>query len=326
MTGSPNIGSTPRVWTDTELENAAQLALEEFVERRLAEPSGRYIEHLKVRRNAIVRLFKTIRGIDPSHPDPDVVREILHDEPLFDALRYVAGPPVSKDDLGILVTRKIGGLRWSNLDNDDILVAGVLQLLCRLADPWRFPWIAKARPPTLREIRSAIDGTTTLHAAQSLQTERRGHGRNVEQRLEQRLISVGFSKISGKTTDAADYTYPKHGKITQPSHYPVWQSFYGECTVYERKVDLFIALPSGRTIALEAKDSSSALNSTKRLLNDTAAKARHYQVQAGKSIISVALLSGVFKPDDLRRAQESGLYIVWAHDMDGFVDWIMAQS
>lgn len=78
-------------------------------------------------------------------------------------------------------------------------------------------------------------------------------------------------------------------------------------------------------IALEAKDSSSALNSTKRLLNDTAAKAKHYGVEAGKNIISVALLSGVFEPADLRTAQTSGLYLVWAHDIDSFIDWVKSQ-
>lgn len=75
-----------------------------------------------------------------------------------------------------------------------------------------------------------------------------------------------------------------------------------------------------------SKDSSSALNSTKRLLNDTAAKAKHYQVAAGKNVISVALLSGVFKVADLGEAQAAGLYLVWAHDLDEFVAWIGLQT
>jgi hypothetical protein len=79
-------------------------------------------------------------------------------------------------------------------------------------------------------------------------------------------------------------------------------------------------------IALEAKDSSSGLNSTKRLLNDTAAKAKHYRDEGGKNIISVALLSGVFKLSDLRAAQAAGLYLVWAHDIDGFIEWIKSQT
>lgn len=89
---------------------------------------------------------------------------------------------------------------------------------------------------------------------------------------------------------------------------------------------MFIALATGRMIALEAKDSSSALNSTKRLLNDTAAKAKHYSTEAGKNIISVALLSGVFKLSDLRAAQNAGLFLVWSHDIDNFIEWIKSQT
>jgi hypothetical protein len=326
MTSNSNTDSNPRVWTDTELKAEAQLALDEFVDRRLREPGGKYIEHLKARRKGVTRLFGTLRNIDAISPDPNIVRTILRDGELFDALRYVAGPPVSEDDLGVLVTRKVTGLRRSDWDRDDDLTAGVLKLICKLADPWRFPWIVGSRIPTAREIRSAIESTTTLHAAQSLQTERRGHGRRVEQRLEERLVELGFTKISGQTAKGGVTPYPRSGKITQPSHHPVWPNFFGECTVYGRKVDLFIALATGRMIALEAKDSSSALNSTKRLLNDTAAKARHYQEQAGKNVISVALLSGVFKLQDLRKAQTAGLYLVWAHNMDDFIGWIESQS
>ena len=298
MIASSNLSATPPLWTDAELAESAQMSLDEFVNRRLAEPGGRYVEHLRARQAAIVRLFKALRGVNAAAPDPAIVRAVVRDAELFDALRYIAGPPVSEDDIGVLVTRQIAGIRRSDLARDDTLPVDVLKLLCRLADPWRLPWIAAGQPPTARELRRAIDSTTILHACQSLQTERRGHGRNVEKRLEERLVKLGFVKISGRTTIVASSPYPRNGKITQPNHHPTWPNFYGECTVYGRKVDMFIAPATGRMIALEAKDSSSALNSTKRLLNDTAAKARHYQEQAGKNVISVALLSGVFKLED----------------------------
>ena len=79
-------------------------------------------------------------------------------------------------------------------------------------------------------------------------------------------------------------------------------------------------------IALEAKDSSSALNSVKRLNNDTAAKAKHFTTQAGLNIINVALLSGVFKVDSLIAGQQSGLYLVWSHDLDEFIEWVKSQT
>jgi hypothetical protein len=165
-------------------------------------------------------------------------------------------------------------------------------------------------------LREAIQATTTLHATQSLQTERRGHGKVVEQRLEKRLTELDFQKTAT----------PNKAKITAPIHYPKYPNFYGECTVHGRKVDLFIALPTGRMVALEAKDSSSALNSVKRLNNDTAAKAKHFATEGGKNIINVALLSGVFKIESLLNAQASGLYLVWSHDLDGFIAWVKSQT
>jgi hypothetical protein len=308
----PNTNA-PRIWTDEELAREARKALEEFVDRRLAEPGKNYLAHVEARRSAIVRLFKALSGVDPDNPDPAIVRAVLLDGELFNALRYVAGPPVSKDDLSVLVTRSVDPIRVTTIRQDDALTLKVLRLICQLADPYRFPWIAERRPPHPHELRDAIRATTTLHAAQTLQTERRGYGKIVEKILETRLIELNFSRVV-------------RGMVEAPKNYPTYPQFYGECTVYGRKVDLFIALPDGRMIAVEAKDSSSGLNSVKRILNDTAAKARHFGGAAGKTIITVALLSGVFKVDSLKAAQSSGLYLVWAHEIDGFIDWIKSQT
>jgi XamI restriction endonuclease len=326
-----NFSNTPIVWNDFELETEAQRALEEFVDRRLAEPGEKYVAHVVARKNAILRLFRSLAAVDPLNPDVDAVRNVLLDDELFDALRYVAGPPVSEDDIGVLVTRNIKGLSKSDIKKNADIPTGVLKLVCRLADPVRFPWIAKQRQPSARELRLAVTATAAMHAAQALQTERRSHGKVVELRFEGQLIEMGFRKISGpasrtKADSASLPSFPKRGVISQPSHHPAFPYFFGECVVYKRKVDLFIALPSGKMIALEAKDSSSGLNSKKRLLNDTAGKAGQYLAAAGNNIISVALLSGVFNVSDLRAAQDAGLYLVWAHDVGQFIEWIKAQT
>jgi hypothetical protein len=73
---------------------------------------------------------------------------------------------------------------------------------------------------------------------------------------------------------------------------------------------------------MEAKDSSSVVNSVKRVLNDTAAKAKHWQRHATMTILPIALLSRVFGVGDLERAQDSGLFLVWIHDMSAFEDWL----
>ncbi|MGB9163945.1 MAG: XamI family restriction endonuclease [Rhodomicrobium sp.] len=311
-----NASRTPRVWSDDELAQQAEIALNEFADRRLAKPGGRYLAHVQSCRQALFRLFEYLGPIDPQNPSPETVRTILLDNDLFAALRYVAGPPVSEDDLKVLVTRSTQGFGKTELRKNDALVKKVLALICKLADPYRFSWISAKRAPSPSEIRRAIAATTILHASQRLQTERRGYGRKVEQRLEARLVELFFTKVPK----------PNKGKIRDPIHYPTYPNFYDECVLHGRKTDLLVALPNRRLVAIEAKDSSSTLNSIKRVLNDTAAKARHFHEEGGKNIIPVALLSGVFDPQDLRSAQDTGLYLVWAHDLDGFVEWIKSQT
>jgi hypothetical protein len=312
----PNASRVPRVWTNEQIAEQANIAVNEFVDRRLAEPSGRYIHHIHTRRADILRLFKTLAGVDPKNPDIDVVRKVILDDALFAALRYVSGPPVSEDDLGVIVTRDARGFKKGDIRQSNQLAGAVLNLICRLTDPYRFPWVSAGRAPSRRELRQSIISTMTLHATQTLQTERRGYGKLVEKYFEKRLLELGFSKARA----------PSRGQVAAPKNYPRFPEFYGECTVHGRKVDLFVALPDGRMLAIEAKDSSSCLNSTKRILNDTAAKAKHFTSEGGKNIITVALLSGVFKIDDLSRAQEAGLFLVWAHDVEDFVDRIKSQT
>ena len=96
----PNADRRPKIWTDDELKAQSQCSIDAFVDRRLKEPRDRYREHLRLRQSGVLRLFKTLVGVDPSNPDPATVRTILFDPALLDALRYVAGPPCPRTILG----------------------------------------------------------------------------------------------------------------------------------------------------------------------------------------------------------------------------------
>jgi len=307
--------NTPPIWDDAALARHARTSLEDFVERRLAEPAARYGEHLRSRKKAIKRLIRLLSPVDPRNPDITVIREILLDPDLQSALRYVAGPPISADDLGVLVTRGTGRITKTAIKTDPKLANEILQLICRLADSERFPWIRSGRSPRPHELKQAIRATASMHAAQTIQTERRGYGKEVESFLQRRLEDMGFKKVPT----------PNKGKITAPAHFPPPKTFYGECIVHGRRTDLLIGLPDGRCVAVEAKDSSSVVNSVKRVLNDTAAKAAHWHGKFGEIIVPVALLSGVFGFENLKNAQASGLYLVWSHDLDSFTAWLAVQ-
>lgn len=300
------------LWEDERLAQHDQRALEDFVERRLGEPDGRYAQHLLSRKAGLKRLLREISDFDPQHPDIESARRIVGDRELLDALRYLAGPPISADDLGVLVTKRPARLSGRILRSDPDLARSAISLICRLADNGRFPWVRQQRPPRRHELKLAIRATASLHAAQTMQTERRGYGKKVETLLRARLETMGYARQRA----------PNKGKLTAPAHFPAARTFYGECSLYGRWADLIIGLSDGRIVATESKDSSSIVNSVKRVLNDTAAKAQHWRDKFGEIVIPVALLSGVFGLNDLRNAQASGLHLVWAHDLDTLVAWL----
>jgi hypothetical protein len=308
------VPQVPSVWTQAQLSEEAQRSLEAFRNRRLAEPTTRYPELLALAQHAMRKLIRTLSAVDPDHPDPAQLRKIWSDPVAFNSLRYVAGPPVSADDLGILVTTSTKKLSMSRLRTDDDLAISTLAMICRLTDDSRFPWVKDKRSATPEEIKRAVYSTASLHATQLLATERRGYGRKVEETLANALTGIGFQRVPA----------PNGGKILAPNQHPAPRTFYNECSLRARKTDLLIGLSDGRAVAVEAKDSASVLNSVKRVLNDTAAKARYWDSQYGKTVVPVALLSGVFGVDNLQSAQQDGLYLVWTHDLDGFISWLDA--
>lgn len=306
------IPSAPRSWNDAELTEQAQCSLKAFRDRRLAEPAARYPELLAQEKRAIRKLMRLLAAVDPNNPDPAQLRKVWSDPAVFDALRYVAGPPVSIDDLGVLVTGSTTKLSKARLYNDDALARNTLAMVCRLTDGSRFPWVKARRKATFRELKHAVYATALLHATQRLATERRAYGRQVEANLAAALLARGFQRVVA----------PNGGSIVAPNQHPAPRTFYGECSLRGRKTDLLIGLSDGRAVAVEAKDSASVLNSVKRVLNDTAAKARHWDGECGKSIVPVALLSGVFGVPNLQSAQRNGLYLVWTHDLEDFILWL----
>ncbi|PWC38912.1 XamI family restriction endonuclease [Azospirillum sp. TSO22-1] len=306
-----NTAEHPPVWPDEMLDEQRRTAINIFVDRRLSEPAGAYLRHFRERKHAVRRLLRAVSAFEPGNPDPEVVRRILRDGELFDALRYVAGPPISEDDLYTLVTRSADRLKKSDLLRDEVAMQ-VFGMICRLADPHRFPWIATGRRPRYHELRNAVLMTAAVHAPQTLAAERRGYGRAVEKMLKDRLDVLGLRCVPT----------PNGGKINAPKLAPDSGQYYGECTLYGRRVDILIGTRHGRIVAVESKDSNSAVNSVKRVANDTAGKGEKWRKAYGEQVVLVGLISGVFKLETLKAAQDSGLYLVWAHDLEPFIAWL----
>ena len=76
---------------------------------------------------------------------------LLKDPMLLDAARYLAGPPISEDDL-----RTLAGGRISRRSLDAPLAGRLTGLLISSLDPVRLPWLPEGRSPSVHEREAAI--------------------------------------------------------------------------------------------------------------------------------------------------------------------------
>lgn len=82
-------------------------------------------------------------------------------------------------------------------------------------------------------------------------------------------------------------------------------------------------LPDRRCLAIECKVSNSAVNSFKRVNHEALGKARRWLTQFGTAgVVSAAVLSGVFNPENLVAAQQGGLCLFWSHRLEDLGEFI----
>ena len=184
-------------------------------------------------------------------------------------------------------------------------------MLLASLDSKRFPWMAEQRRPDEAELHAASLASASLMATQRVQTARRNLAKiEQEKQVADHLAGIGLVEAAPRTISTSSDA-PGHG------------SFCGECMFGDRKADLVVRLHDGRLMPIECKVSNSATNSVKRLNNDAAAKAAAWIHQFGtRQTVPSAVLSGVFKKNNLIQAQNIGLTIFWAHDLHTLADFI----
>jgi len=298
----------PPEWTAAELEVEVKLANANFRLERLREPLENWKATFDKYHEKFEKLFDVYGIVEPSTLSPERLIEILRDG-LGEVLRYIAGPPVSEDDLVVLSDAT---LTASKLATNPEAAQRVIDILVKAVDPRRFPWVAEQRAPRADERSAAILASTVLITAQRVATSRRIEGKDAQENAVKAFLKgMGFTEVKGRPirtlTDAPDL-----GR------------FCAECLVGTRKADVPVRLRDGRLMPIECKVSNSALNSVKRINNDAAVKAKIWRDEFGKNqIVPVAVLSGVFNVPNLIQAQENGLTLFWAHkldDMKTFID------
>ena len=288
----------PRRWTLAELERDAEEATSLFREERLKESLNQYSEFFERFSTVFRDLVDRLPDLGRAEDSAETLVEILGEDEARTALRYLAAPPVSEDDLRTLAKTKLSATALRNTPENARRVA---DLVLRLVDPHRFPWIAESRPPTSDEVERAVVASAALVAAQKVSTARRSASKLQEDAVKEVLRSCGFIEDGSRPDIETLVNAP------EPNH------FRGESKLGRTKADIVARLPDQRLLAIECKVSNSAVNSYKRVNHEAVGKARSWLSDFGRrQIVPAAALSGVFKPANLATAQDEGLALFWA--------------
>lgn len=297
---------SPPHWSIAELAAASEKAEEHFREGRHTEPLELYLE-----------LFDEYQGVVEEFLEQTVdliqleghALDVLGDSQKQEVFRYISGPPVSVDDLKVLVQSR--SLSSSRLESDPELVKRLLGFIQDWHDRRRFPWLTGEREAEEHERTAAVLATTALLALRRLETMRRNEGK----RLQERLVRTQLRR--SRFIEVATRRVPTLAQAPRPREF-CQESLFGT-----RKADFLIGLWDGRTMALECKVSNSATNSVKRLNNDAAVKAETWRSDFGiRQVVPAAVLSGVYNVHNLEDAQSRGLALFWAHDLRTMMEWI----
>lgn len=292
----------PPLWSDIELAREIHVATGMFRKERLAEPATLWRSTYAHSIRTFAELFKAYGIVDPSRLSNVALAAIFRDPDLSTAFRHLAGPPISQDDLRVLANTTLAP---SKLSKDKKAARRVIATILESVDTMRFPWLDQPREPKKHELDAAILTSAALVTAQRVATKRRNVAKaDQESRLKAYLRRLGIKEVEPRPIQTLDDA-PARGE------------FCGESQVGSRKADVCVRLRDGRLMPIECKVSNSEVNSIKRIKNDAAAKADEWRREFGRNqIVPAALLAGVFKARHLVEAQEQGLALFWAHNLD----------
>ncbi len=297
----------PPRWDIERLTTEAKASRAIFRKERIEEPLAKWKDAFDHYRSNFARLLNDYGGDNPAAITPERLAAIFG-EKLGDELRYLAGPPISADDLKVLAETTLApGVLKKDGEASKRIIDTILQTL----DPYRFPWIAEKRQPTEAERFAAILASAALLTKQRVQTDRANEGKDAQEAaVKAFLAAMQFKEIPARP-------------IPNLTVAPPPGSYSGEALVGSRKADVPVRLHDGRLMPIECKVTNSSTNSVKRLNNDAAVKAAIWTKEFGTAgVVPVAILSGVFKIHNLMQAQDGNLTIFWAHDLEPMREFI----
>jgi len=297
----------PPVWDSERLELDRRTAIHAFREARMSAPLTSYVESFDRHMALLQEIFELTVDLTQI---VERAEEVMTSKDRITALRYLAGPMISKDDLETLADTSIAP---SVLAKDPGTARAVVETILLGLDPRRFPWLEDGRRPSEMERQAALVATASLLALQRVRTDRMNESAAEQQEaVIAALVDAGFVEVERRRVRTLKEA-PAAGEVSR-------SGMFGG-----RDADLVVGVWDGRVMPVECKVSNSSTNSVKRLNNDAAAKAEVWIRDFGRrQVVPVAVLSGVFKLHNLEAAQDAGLTLFWAHALDAMVDWIDA--
>jgi hypothetical protein len=289
----------PRRWTRDELRAERDRAEELFRDERRNEGPRAFEERYRLAEPAVRAALEATGDL------LNLSGELFIADPgAWQVLRYFCAPPISEEDLWTLVGRKFKSVPASAANATAEALRGVL-------DSIRFPWLKTRRTPTEAEREAAVLATSGLVAYEKLRTARRGSSARKQEELVAELLAlIGFDRDKSRSTIRLIDELPRG-------------SFSRERKLDGAKCDLPVRLRDGRLLALECKVSNGPKNSWKRLHREVGGKSQRWNREFGVSVLTGAVLAGVFDLSCLVKAQEEqSVFLFWQHDLSPLEEFV----
>lgn len=299
----------PKVWSLREIKDDCDIARENFRVERIDEPRSLFEAEMRAWRDRIAFTTRKLSDFLHGRSSQSDLVDLLGSDDGITAIRYSAAPPISLDDLKILSGST---LSRTKLPKNAVEVEQVRSVLMATHDGFRFPWIADNRQPRDEELDRAILATLSMLSAQRVQTARRNDAKIQQEAAVKAHLRAAKYKIDPSTSpfDALDEG-PEAGY------------FSNERKVCGSKSDVVARLRNKHLLLVECKVSNSAVNSFKRLNHESVNKATKWRQDIGASrTLPAAVLRGVFLPENVFAAQNSGLSIFWEHRLSDLGDFL----
>lgn len=297
----------PPVWNSDDLRRLVEGSKAAFRRERLEEPLERYLDEFERWQGVFEEIFEA--SVDLTRLDETAFRELLPEKRHLEAFRYLAGPPISADDLKTVA--EVASIAPGKLKSSSEILDKLVAVVVTGLDRRRFEWVSDQREASSTERAAAILASASLLAAQRVQTERRTSAKKIQEgRTMELLDECGFTAVDKRPINAVR-------DAPQPGEY------CSESSVVGHKADIVVGLWDRRILLVECKTSNSEVNSFKRVNHEAAGKAKTWLDKLGTAnCVAAAVLSGVFKVENLQEAQERGLTLFWAHEFGALKQWL----